>query len=115
MIPTTRPVAPSLNFLDRYTSFFNTRRAKTNIMRLIKCVTLIVVIYIGYSILFHFVAAYEGQDHSWFTGFYWVLTTMSTLGYGDIVFTTDLGRMFSMVVLFRSEEHTSELQSRGHL
>ena len=93
-------MAPSLKFLDSYTSFFNTRRAKTNIRRLIKFVTLIVVIYIGYSILFHFVAAYEGQDHSWFTGFYWVLTTMSTLGYGDIVFTTDLGRMFSMVVLF---------------
>src|SRR5690625_211408 len=69
-------------------------------MSLVMFVSLIVVIYISYSILFHFVAAYEGQDHSWFTVFYWVLTTMSTLGYDDIVFTTDLGRMFSMVVLF---------------
>lgn len=59
-----------------------------------------VLLYIGYSILFHFIAAYEGQTHSWFTGFYWVLTTMSTLGYGDVVFHTDLGRFFSIVVLF---------------
>ena len=42
---------------------------------------------------------YEGQEHSWLTGFYWALTVMSTLGFGDITFTSDLGRMFSVVVL----------------
>jgi Trk K+ transport system NAD-binding subunit len=42
---------------------------------------------------------YEGQQHSWLTGFYWTLTTMSTLGYGDVAFVTDIGRIFSMVVL----------------
>ncbi|WP_302580090.1 TrkA family potassium uptake protein, partial [uncultured Desulfovibrio sp.] len=30
---------------------------------------------------------------------YWTLTVMSTLGFGDITFTSDLGRMFSIVVL----------------
>lgn len=46
--------------------------------------------------------AYEGQDHdlTWLTGFYWTLVTMTTLGFGDIVFVTDLGRLFSMIVLF---------------
>jgi Trk K+ transport system NAD-binding subunit len=42
---------------------------------------------------------YEGQYHSWMTGFYWTLTVMSTLGFGDITFTSDLGRAFSVIVL----------------
>jgi Trk K+ transport system NAD-binding subunit len=41
----------------------------------------------------------EGQKHSWVTGFYWTMTTMSTLGFGDITFTSDLGRIFSILVL----------------
>ena len=60
----------------------------------------LVVMYVLYSILFHFVALSEGQNYSWLTGFYWTLVTMSTLGFGDIVFTSDLGKAFSMVVLF---------------
>ena len=51
------------------------------------------------SIIFHLLMAREGQEHDWFTGVYWTLTTMSTLGFGDIVFQSDLGRIFSMVVL----------------
>jgi Trk K+ transport system NAD-binding subunit len=52
-----------------------------------------------FSVLFQGFMAYEGQQHSWVTGFYWTLSTMSTLGYGDISFITDPGRVFSMVVL----------------
>jgi voltage-gated potassium channel len=43
--------------------------------------------------------AYENQEHSWITGFYWSLTVMSTLGFGDITFHSDLGRLFSILVL----------------
>ena len=52
-----------------------------------------------YGWLFHVIMAWEGQDHSWFTGIYWALTVMSTLGFGDITFHTDLGRAFSTIVL----------------
>jgi Trk K+ transport system NAD-binding subunit len=52
-----------------------------------------------YGWLFHVIMAWEGQEHSWFTGVYWALTVMSTLGFGDITFHTDLGRVFSSVVL----------------
>lgn len=52
-----------------------------------------------YSILFHFIMEYEGRQYSWVTGFYWTLTTMSTLGFGDITFTSDPGRAFSVIVL----------------
>jgi len=42
---------------------------------------------------------FEDRDFSWVTGFYWTLTVMSTLGFGDITFASDLGKVFSMVVL----------------
>jgi len=70
------------------------------VRKLLKFVGVLFVVYVLYSILFHYIALHEGQEHSWLTGFYWVLVTMSTLGFGDIVFHTDLGRFFSMMVLF---------------
>ena len=42
---------------------------------------------------------YEDREYSWVTGFYWTLTVMSTLGFGDITFESDLGRFFSIIVL----------------
>ena len=43
--------------------------------------------------------AYEGRQESWLTGVYWTLTVMSTLGFGDITFHSDIGRVFSVFVL----------------
>jgi voltage-gated potassium channel len=57
------------------------------------------VLLTAYSVVFHAIMASEGQDHSWATSFYWTLTTMSTLGFGDITFKSDGGRLFSMLVL----------------
>ncbi len=62
------------------------------------CVALVVMIGI-YSALFHEIMDYEGQRYSWPTAVYWTIVTMSTLGFGDITFTSDLGRLFSVVVL----------------
>jgi len=53
----------------------------------------------SFSIIFQILMAYEGQQHSWVSGFYWTMSTMSTLGYGDITFTSDPGRLFSVLVL----------------
>lgn len=41
----------------------------------------------------------EGEVHSWPTALYWTLTVMSTLGFGDITFQSDVGRAFTIVVL----------------
>ena len=53
----------------------------------------------GYALVFQALMTLEGQHHSLVTGFYWALSTMTTLGYGDITFTSDLGKLFSIVVL----------------
>ncbi len=45
-----------------------------------------------FSIVFHQIMAYEGRDYSYITGVYWTLTVMSTLGFGDITFTSDIGK-----------------------
>lgn len=58
--------------------------------------TLLVALY---SVLFQALMRAEGQRHTFITGVYWTLTVMSTLGFGDITFQGDLGRLFSMVVL----------------
>ena len=64
-----------------------------------KYVAVLAATVLLYGWLFQLIMAREGQDHSWFTGIYWALTVMSTLGFGDITFETDLGRAFSSVVL----------------
>ncbi|WP_193107218.1 TrkA family potassium uptake protein [Brachybacterium sp. FME24] len=54
---------------------------------------------IGYATLFKGLMHLEDQEHSWISAVYWAITTMSTLGYGDITFDSDLGRLFSLSVL----------------
>ena len=73
--------------------------ARKNLAALVRFILLLVGLITLFSVLFHVLMMAEGQEHSWLTGFYWTLTVMSTLGFGDITFHSDLGRAFSMVVL----------------
>lgn len=66
---------------------------------LTKFISFIVLIIGLYSVLFHVLMLYEGREYSWVTGLYWTLTVMSTLGFGDITFSTDLGLLFTIAVL----------------
>ncbi len=50
-------------------------------------------------VLFHVIMEYEGQEHSLMTGLYWVIMTMSTTGFGEIRFSSDLGRIFTIFVI----------------
>lgn len=72
---------------------------KRNLGALSRFLALLVASITLFSIVFHVIMVYEGQQHSWLTGLYWTLTVMSTLGFGDITFASDLGRAFSIVVL----------------
>lgn len=58
-----------------------------------------IAMVVGYTAVFLQLMAQEGRSYTWPSALYWTITTMSTLGYGDITFTTDTGRLFSMVVL----------------
>lgn len=75
------------------------KSSKVRIGMLAKFFVLLGVLVGVFAILFHMLMLYEGRDYSWFSGVYWALTVMSTLGFGDITFHTDLGRFFSVVVL----------------
>lgn len=80
--------------------FLRTPRARQNFSALRTYLLVLAGIIIVYSVIFHLLMEFvEKQQHSWMTGFYWTLTVMSTLGFGDITFHSDIGRAFSMLVL----------------
>ncbi len=65
----------------------------------IRLVLVVVGVVLVFSAGFHAIMALEGREFSWAASIYWTLVTMSTLGFGDIVFESDLGRIYSVVVL----------------
>lgn len=72
---------------------------KRNFVALRRLLLVFLAMVMVFSIIFHILMEWEGQDHSWMTGVYWVMVVMSTLGFGDITFHSDLGRFFSVIVL----------------
>ena len=71
------------------------RRKKTFLLLGVVFVLMVAVFSAG----FHALMEYEDRSYSWPTSVYWTLTTMTTLGFGDITFESDPGRIFSVVVL----------------
>lgn len=58
-----------------------------------------VLMVVVHSVCFMALTQLEPGERSWIGAVYWTITTMSTLGYGDITFTSDAGRLFSLWVL----------------
>jgi voltage-gated potassium channel len=80
-------------------AFMGNRSSRTNFKTLLRLISLLVILVVLYSVVFHVLMEREGRDFSWITGFYWTLTVMTTLGFGDVTFHGDAGRLFSIVVL----------------
>lgn len=80
--------------------YLKDRSFKRNAGTLLKYIALLGTVIFLHSILFHIIMiTVEDRYYSWVTGFYWTLTVMSTLGFGDITFESDIGRLFSIIVL----------------
>lgn len=72
---------------------------RRNLMFMVKFFIFITVLIFLYSVAFHYIMAAEDRWYSPITGLYWTMTVMSTLGFGDITFASDLGKIFTIIVL----------------
>lgn len=89
-----------MKFLFTQLLYFSQHKtARRNFVTLWKFFAFLLLIITLYSVLFHVLMMFEDRYFSWITGFYWTMTVMSTLGFGDITFQTDLGLLFTMIVL----------------
>src|SRR5688500_11630264 len=80
--------------------FLVDREARANVRALLVYFLFLGLLVTIYAVLFHVIKLnVEGERHSWITGVYWTLVVMTTLGFGDITFASDVGRVFSIVVL----------------
>jgi Trk K+ transport system NAD-binding subunit len=90
-----------MKFISSQLAYLTTdREARANLRTLAKYLGFLVVLVAVYAVAFHVIKLWaEHEQHSWVTGLYWTLVVMSTLGFGDITFTSDIGRVFSIIVL----------------
>ena len=89
-----------MKFLGSQLSYMlEKRQSRRNLGALGRYLAALTGVIVLFAVAFHMIMLYEGKEYSWVTGFYWTLTVMSTLGFGDITFVSDLGRMFSLLVL----------------
>ncbi len=84
---------------SQFAYLLSERESRRNLRALARYAAILAASIGVFTVLFHAIMIYEGQQHSWLTGLYWTLTVMSTLGFGDITFHSDLGRGFTIIVL----------------
>ena len=81
---------PDLSFVPR-------RRSGRNTVVLVCYLLFLLVLVLVHARVFQYLMTeYESDpDHSFIDGIYWTITTMTTLGFGDITFASHAGRLFS--------------------
>lgn len=95
-----RATLQPVKFLPSQFAYLLSQRETAANLRALASFAAVLAASIGvFTVLFHAIMVYEGQQHSWLTGLYWTLTVMSTLGFGDITFKSDVGRVFTILVL----------------
>lgn len=87
-------------FSNQFSYILSEGEMRRNILVLLRYLIFLFAVILIYSLIFQLImVGVEGQSHSWITGIYWTLVTMTTLGFGDITFNTDIGRIFTVFVL----------------
>ena len=87
-------------FTSELAFMFGEGEMRRNVRALMQYLLFLAAVVLIQAVLFQVIMVQvEGQSHSWVTAVYWTLVTMSTLGFGDVVFDTDIGRLFSVSVL----------------
>lgn len=62
-------------------------------------ISIFLFLVILYSLIFiKLMRIYENKDFGIITAFYWVIASMTSVGYGDIVFSSPQGHLFSILV-----------------
>jgi voltage-gated potassium channel len=84
---------------SQFAYLLSEKESRRNLRALFSFATVMAASIGVFTVIFHGIMVLENQEHSWLTGLYWTLTVMSTLGFGDITFHSDLGRAFTIVVL----------------
>ncbi len=80
-------------------AYFLRGRAKQNLKVLLYYCGFLLLLILTYAILFRYLMLHlEGREFSFIAGVYWAITVMTTLGFGDITFHTDLGYAFAALV-----------------
>src|SRR6056297_1179646 len=77
-------------------AYFLRGKARQNIKVLIIYGFFLLFLTLFYAAIFCYLMLHlEGREFSYIAGIYWTITVMTTLGFGDITFHTDLGYLFA--------------------
>ena len=80
-------------------AYFMRGKARQNLkVLLLYCLFLMVMVLVYAHFFQYFMLTLEGRHYSYIAGIYWVITVMTTLGFGDITFHTDQGYIFAGIV-----------------
>ncbi len=62
-------------------------------------VSIFTILVLIYGLVFQYLMRiYENRQYDFITAIYWVIVSMTTVGYGDIYFNSPVGHLFSIVV-----------------
>jgi len=67
---------------------------------LITYVSIFAFLVLIYSLIFNYLMhTYESKDYAFITAIYWVIVSMTTVGYGEIIFQSHIGQIFTVIVI----------------